>query len=129
LEPRWPTFGIKLGAAPGTIRDVHDTVSMSKAMLKTMTGFHDRMHIDDAAITARTIVVDTGTVRATDFNLDQDTQDMLFQKGREAALKFLDGAAGQPAWDWEAYKRTHRTTDRLHQRPVRAVVTELAGGR
>jgi len=32
-----------------------------------------------------------------------------FRKGREAALKFLDGAPGQPAWDWEAYKRTYRS--------------------
>jgi NTE family protein len=29
LEPRWPTFGIKLSAAPGTASEVHDTVSMS----------------------------------------------------------------------------------------------------
>jgi hypothetical protein len=33
----------------------------------------------------------------------------LFRKGREATLKFLDGAPGQPAWDWEAYKRTYRS--------------------
>jgi NTE family protein len=109
-EPRWPTFGIKLGAAPGTAREVHDTVSMSKAMLKTMTGFYDRMHIEDAAVAARTIFVDTGTVKATDFDLDRDTQNMLFQKGREAALKFLDGTPGQPGWDWEAYKRAYRSS-------------------
>ena len=72
---------------------------MSKAMLKTMTGFYERTRFDDAAVTARTIFVDTGKVRATDFDLDQDAQNMLFQKGREAALKFLDGTPGQPAWD------------------------------
>ena len=110
VEPRWPTFGIKLGAVPRTVSDVHDTVSMSRAMLKTMTGFYHRMHIDDAAVAARTIFVDTGKVRATNFDLDQDTQNMLFQKGREAALKFLDGAPGQPAWDWEAYKRIYRSS-------------------
>ena len=87
---------------------MHDTVSMSKAMLKTMTGFYDRMHIHDAAVAARTIVVDTGPVKATDFGLDRDTQDMLFRKGREAAAKFLDGAPGQPGWDWDTYKRTYR---------------------
>jgi hypothetical protein len=52
---------------------------MSKAMLQTMTGFYDRTHIDDAAA-ARTIAVDTGMVRVTDFNLDRDTQDLLFRK-------------------------------------------------
>jgi NTE family protein len=116
LEPRWPTFGVKLGAAPGPITEVNNTASMSRAMLNAMTGFCDRRHVDDAAIAARTIVVDTGTVRATDFNLDRDTQDLLFRKGREAALNFLDGAPGQPAWDWETYKRTYRSASRRHQR-------------
>jgi len=113
VEPRWPTFGIKLsarpGAALGTVNDVHDTVSMARAMLNTMTGFYDRMHIDDASVTARTIFVDTGKVRATDFDLDRDAQNMLFRSGRDAALKFLGGAPGQPAWDWDAYKRTYRS--------------------
>ncbi len=116
LEPRWPTFGIKLGAAPGPITEVHGTASMSRAMLNAMSGFGDRRHVDDAAVAARTIVVDTGTVRATDFDLDRDAQDLLFRKGREAALNFLDGAPGQPAWDWDAYKRTYRSTSRWHQR-------------
>lgn len=116
LEPRWPTFGIKLGAAPGPISEVQGTASMSRAMLNAMTGSCDRRHVDDAAVAARTIVVDTGTVRATDFDLDRDAQDLLFRKGREAALNFLDGGPGQPAWDWEAYKRTYRSAGRWHQR-------------
>ena len=110
LERRWPTLGIKLSAAPGTVSEVHDTVSMSWTMLNTMTGFYDRTHIDEAAATARTIVIDTGTVRATDFDLDREAQDILFRKGREAALEFLDGEPGQPGWDWEACKRTYRSS-------------------
>jgi len=129
VEPRWPTFGIKLGAAPGTASEVHDTVSMSWAMLNTMTGFYDRMPIGDAAVAARTIVVDTGvvdtgTVRATDFDLDRDTQDLLFCKGREGALAFLDGAPGQPAWDWEAYKLTYRSS----QSPVMSAAAPARDG-
>jgi hypothetical protein len=76
--PRWPTFGIKLSAAPGTVSEVRDTVSMSWAMLNTMTGFYDQTHIGEAAAAARTIVIDTGTVRATDFDLDREAQDLLF---------------------------------------------------
>ena len=110
LEPRWPTFGIKLSAAPGTVSQVHDTVSMSWAMLNTMTAFYDRPHAGEAAAAARTIVIDTGTIRATDFGLDRQAQDTLFRNGRQAALAFLDGAPGQPGWDWEAYKRTYRTS-------------------
>ncbi len=93
--------------------------SMSWAMLNTMTGFYDRTYTDDAAAAARTIVIDIGTVRATDFDLDRDAQDLLFRKGREAALDFLDGAPGQPAWDWEAYKRAYRSS----QSPVLSLVT------
>lgn len=59
---------------------------------------------------ARTIVIDTGMARATDFDLDRDTQELLFRKGREAVLDFLDGAPGQPAWDWAAYRRTYRSS-------------------
>lgn len=108
LKPRWPTFGIRLGAAPGPASEVRDTRTMSQAMLNTMTGFYDRAGIDDAAAAARTIVIDTGTVRATDFGLDRDTQDLLFRKGRQAAVDFLDGAPGKPGWDWEAYKHAYR---------------------
>jgi len=125
LEPRWPTFGIRLGAAPGPVSEVRDTKSMWWAMLNTMTGFYDRLHIDDAAAAARTIVIDTGTVRATDFNLDRDTQDLLFRQGRDAALDFLDGAPGQPAWDWETYKRTYRTS----RSPATSVATPARDAR
>jgi NTE family protein len=118
-EPRWPTFGIRLGTAPGPASEVRDTKTMSLAMLNTVTGFYDQMHAGDADAAARTIIIDTGTVRATDFDLDRDAQDLLFRKGRQAARDFLDGAAGQPAWDWQAYKRTHRGS----QSPVLSLVT------
>jgi hypothetical protein len=74
------------------LAEVHDTVSVSWAMLNTMSGFYDQMHLDRAAVTARTIVVDTCKVRTTDFNQDRNSRDVLFRMGREAALKFLDGA-------------------------------------
>ena len=95
MEPRWPTFGIKLSAAPGTVSEVHDTVSMSWAMLNTMTGFL-RPDAHRRGGRRRTIVIDTGTVRAADFGLDREAQDLLFRKGREAPLEFLDGTPGQP---------------------------------
>lgn len=110
LEPRWPTFGITLGVAPGRVSEVNDTVSMSRAMLNTMTVFHDRMHGEDAAAAVRTIVIDTGIARAADFDPDRDTQELLFCTGREAALDFLDRAPGQPAWDWAAYRHTYRSS-------------------
>jgi NTE family protein len=82
--------------------------SMSLALLNTMTGFYDRMHVDDPAVLARTIFVDTGHVKSTDFDLTDTQRDTLFDNGRKAAAAFLDGADGQPGWDFEQYKRAYR---------------------
>ena len=93
--PRWPTFGIKLSArptAPVLQRfDVKGTFGLARAMVGTMTNFHDQMHIDDPAVLARTMFVDTGSVKATDFGIDQPTQNTLFTNGRTAASTFLAG--------------------------------------
>lgn len=113
VPPRWPTFGIKLSVKPSAAGDavanrVHDTASMSLAMLDTMTGFYDRMHIGDPAVLARTIFVDTFDIKATDFDLTDQQRDALFASGRNAATRFLDGTEDQPGWDWERYKKIHR---------------------
>ncbi|MGH3485022.1 MAG: patatin-like phospholipase family protein [Nocardioidaceae bacterium] len=111
-EPRWPTFGIKLStrakALEGTIADVDGPIDMTIAMIKTMTSFYDRMYVDNPDVQARTIFVDTGTIRATDFDLKPAQRDMLFKNGRDAANKFFDGGDGQKPWDWKAYKREFR---------------------
>src|SRR5207342_3961148 len=60
--PRWPTFGIKLSAKPDAAQrqkyDVHGTFSLARAMIGTMTSFHDQIHIDDPSAVARTMFVD-----------------------------------------------------------------------
>lgn len=113
VRPRWPTLGIKLSAKPesigGAIHDVDGTFSMAHAMLSTMMGFYDRMHIDDPAVVARTIFVDTLGVKATDFHIDRATQERLYENGRSAATKFLDGSDDRPAWDFTAYLEQHRS--------------------
>ncbi|KLU08881.1 patatin-like phospholipase family protein [Kocuria sp. SM24M-10] len=110
--PRWPTLGIKLSAHPesvqGTGYPITGPVSMTRAMLKTMTGFYDQMHIESADAQARTIFVDTGAVRATDFDLTDDDRDFLYRSGRDAAVKFLDGTPTRPAWDFQQYIAAHR---------------------
>ncbi len=80
------------------------TIDLAKAMVGTMTGFHDQMHIDDPSVLARTMFVDTGTVKATDFDIDQTAQSMLFEHGRHAAKKFLRG------WDFERYVSEFRSS-------------------
>jgi NTE family protein len=111
--PRWPTFGIKLSAKPRAdepmINDVHDVLDLTRAMIGTMTSFFDRMHLDDPQVLARTIFVDTMGVKATDFDIDAKTQEQLFQNGRAAAERFLDGGDGHPAWNFEEYVARFRS--------------------
>jgi NTE family protein len=112
-RPRWPTFGIKLSARPSAaeamIHDVHDVLDLARAMLGTMTSFFDRMHLNEPSVLARTIFVDTMGVKATDFEIDQDTQQQLYRNGRAAAERFLDGGDGRPAWNFDAYVERFRT--------------------
>ena len=111
--PRWPTFGIKLSArgdaAQHVVNDVRGTFSMAGALISTMTGFFDRMHIDEPSVRARTIFVDTMKVRSTDFDIDRATQRLLYDNGRRAAETFLDGGGTRRPWNWDDYLRTYRT--------------------
>lgn len=121
--PRWPTFGIKLSARaaalPAMARRVHGTLGMARAMISTWTDFHDQIHLDDPSVVARTIFVDTLQVSATDFDIDQVTQQALYDSGRHAAERFLDGGDGQPPWDFAAYLERYRTGPDSHP-PVAA---------
>ncbi len=105
--PRWPTFGVKLSAKPeadfGVRNRIHGPLSFGKAVVDTVTGFYDRMHIDASHAVARTIFIDTAAVRPTQFDLSEDERELLYRKGREAATKFLDGDEAHEAWDFERY--------------------------
>jgi NTE family protein len=95
--PRWPTIGVKLSAreTPQQVEtDVDNTFDLAKAMLSTLVNFYDRLHLDDPAVVARTIFVDTGGVSAVDFGIDDPTREVLYQTGRAAAEKFLS------TWSW-----------------------------
>ena len=103
VPPRWPTVGIKLSARPGSLQGVRNEIagsaSLTRAMLQTMMGSHDQLVLDDPAVLARTISVDTMKVRATDFDIDSDTQNQLYENGRKAATEFLAQAATPPGPD------------------------------
>jgi NTE family protein len=104
--PRWPTLGIRLTtrseALLGISNDVHSAETLARAMLSTMVGFHDQLRLDDPDVLARTISVDTMSVRPTDFDIDRATQVSLYNNGRKAATDFLDGVGGLPGWDSQA---------------------------
>jgi NTE family protein len=105
--PRWPTFGIKLSARPESMLaprfNIKGTFDLAKAMVGTMTSFHDQMHIEDPCVVARTMFIDTLNVKATDFDIDEPTQDVLYQNGREAATNFLS------SWNFDTYVETCRS--------------------
>lgn len=111
VQPRWPTIGIKLSSQPqSSDREdtaIHGTIGMTKALISTMTSFHDQMHLEDPATVDRTIFVDTTGVKATDFDLTAKKAQELYQNGRTAALKFLEGFDGKPKWDWERWLDTY----------------------
>ncbi len=110
--PRWPTIGLKLSvradAAQGVRHPIGGVWSMSRAMLGTLTGFYDRIHLEREDVLARTIFIDTGKVRTTDFDLDRAAAQQLYDNGRAAAQKFLDGSDDRPAWDFDDYIRRFR---------------------
>ena len=90
--PRWPTIGIKLSAQqpPNQVEHVvKGDLSLALGMLGTMQSWHDQMHLNDPAVLDRTIFVDTFGVNATDFSIDKQTQQKLFDSGRAAAERFL----------------------------------------
>jgi NTE family protein len=105
--PRWPTFGVKLSARAteqwtGTWASVGSPLRLGRALVSTMMNAHDRLELDDPAVCARTIFVETDGVRATDFHLSKDLRDELFEHGCAGAKDFL------ATWDWDGYKRKYR---------------------
>ena len=108
--PRWPTFGVKLSARPeaefGVENRIRGPLSFGKAVVDTVTGFYDRMHIDASDAVARTIFIDTAAVRPTQFDLSAQDRELLYRTGRQAVTDFLDGDHEQEPWDLAAY--THR---------------------
>jgi NTE family protein len=105
--PRWPTFGIKLSGrppvqGPGSGPRLRGLLALTKALVSTMIEAHDRMNLDDPAVLDRTVFVDTDGVSATDFDLDANRREILFDNGRLAAERFLVG------WDFDRYLKTYR---------------------
>jgi len=106
--PRWPTFGLKLSAkvedkTPEGSEDIKGSLGQVKAMIGTMTGFYDALHVGTPEVVDRTIFIDNLGVKSVQFDLDRPTQDALFESGRAAATKFLE------TWDFDAYVAKYRT--------------------
>jgi NTE family protein len=92
-EARWPTIGIKTSAQQTTIARVHGTDNIAeeaRACLATLLDNGGRYYVTpDKA--ARTIFVDNAGIKATDFNITTDQQQILFANGQNAARRWLTG--------------------------------------
>lgn len=96
----WPTFGIKLSAkedANMVSNNLQSVFGFPMAVLDTLLNAYDQSHLDNPTTTSRTIFVDAGKVRTTDFNLSRQKREALRASGKKAAKEFLK------AWDYEAY--------------------------
>lgn len=97
--PAWPTFGFKL-IEPDEKKEVAHQVSgpitLLTALFSTMMEAHDARYISSAQY-VRTISIPTLGVGTTEFNLDREKSEALYQSGRKAAENFLG------TWDFQLY--------------------------
>lgn len=107
-EPSWPTFGFLLwepGSDDRTLKRVRGPVTLTRAIIETLTNAHSRKLIREADET-RLVKIPTGKYVATDFDLTKDDTEWLFASGYNTAVEFLK------TWDFERYKvKSNRTSE------------------
>jgi NTE family protein len=107
--PRWPTFGVKL--LPILPMDAakllpiaglfkHGPVALAANLAMTTIVGRDQAHLAKPWVRTRTMQVDSAGVNPIDFGLSRTQARALFESGRAAAARFLEG------WDWDAYLAT-----------------------
>ncbi len=114
VRPAFPTFGMLLVApnqsapliqspSPGAaFAPVSSPVQFAKAIADTMMEAHDRFYVEQANF-ARTIPIPTLGVRTTEFDIQPERAQALFDSGAQAAQKFLAG------WNFDDYIARFRT--------------------
>lgn len=100
-HPRWPTFGYRLQVKKeGQPNVLKGAFSLAKALVNTMLEAHDRRRIDEREA-VRTIVIPIENVRATQFDLDEQTKKELVELGRKQAQLFFK------RWSFATYLSTY----------------------
>jgi len=100
-QSRWPTFGVKLSAEPDPTALAHHIggpISLGRALYDTALNGNDAVHLSDPCVLRRTMFIDTSFVSATDFGLDDNEQQQLFNAGQQVATAFVK------AFDWNSFK-------------------------
>jgi NTE family protein len=113
----WPTFGIKLSGKPEALEhnlqhNTSNTLSYAFSVLRTVLSAQDQIHLDDPCTVRRTIFVDSGDIKTTDFDISQEEQNYLYNEGVRSAERFLR------RWDFQKF---------LHSCPSRPAATPPSG--
>jgi NTE family protein len=111
--PQFPTFGMLLvapnqsdplvpsPAAGEKLPSVSSPVHFGMAIVETMMDAHDRLYVEQANY-ARTIPIPTLGVKTTEFDIQPQQAQGLFDSGAKAATEFL------ASWDFDAYVKKFR---------------------
>jgi NTE family protein len=100
LEPRWPTFGVRLTTQPATppaTRRIDGPLALGLAALDTLLTDQGSSYLEDACTVQRTVFVPSSAVSVVDFDIDRATQERLYAAGRVAGSEFLR------TWDFDRY--------------------------
>lgn len=101
--PDWPTFGFLLWE-PGSDKPrrerIRGLISMTRAMVRTMSTAHDRKALEEADA-SRIVKIPAGDLSGTDFDLTDEQRDWLHKSGYDAAHEFLHGAR---PWKFQDYR-------------------------
>ena len=98
--PAWPTIGFLLDepeSEEGHYQHIRGLVSMTRAMIRTMSSFFDRKALEDSDKT-RVVRIPTGKYSTLDFDMDDAGQEWLYRSGKTAAAEFLS------TFEWHTYK-------------------------
>jgi len=113
LEPRWPTFGVRLSRppeVPPVLHPVRGPVALGLSALDALLTDQDSAYVGEPCTTVRTVVVPTTGVSVIDFDLSRAQADELWRSGQQSARTFLT------RWDLAAYLRDCRTNGLLPAR-------------
>lgn len=89
---RWPTIGIRLSTPAGAralAKDVTGPISLVQSLIYTTVDSTQIRHVSDPVDVERSIFAKTRGVSGTDFNLTAEQQQVLYDAGYAAGLKWI----------------------------------------
>ena len=100
VDPRWPTFGVRLTTSPPTpavVRPVEGPIGIALAALDTLLTDQGNAYLEDDCTVERTVFVPTSDISIVDFDLGPQAAQALYRSGRAAAEEFLS------RWDFAGH--------------------------